>query len=117
MRDVIGSLPARPPTAAERALLEEWLATAGDIPLAYVSTRQGDDPALRNRIVIVTDPGQGPSHLVHAPVSRNIWMVLSRGRRTGVRRFPTLRAALNSIRPVLVTGDATREAGASAPEL
>jgi hypothetical protein len=102
MRDVIGSLPARPPTPAERALLAEWLAAAGDIALAYVSGRQGDDPALRNRIIIVIDPAQGPSHLIHAPASRDIWMVLSRGRRTGVRRFPTLQAALNSIRPVLL---------------
>lgn len=82
-------------------MLDEWVAAAGDIPLAYVSSRQRDDPVFKNRIVIVTDSTMRPSHLVHAPSSRNIWMVFSTGRRIKVQRFPTLRDALNSIRPVL----------------
>lgn len=102
MQDVIRKFPARPPTPAERALLGEWVAAAGDIPLAYVSSRQQDDPVFKNRIVIVTASTMRPSHLVHAPSSRNIWMVFSMGRRIKVQRFPTLRDALNSIRPVLV---------------
>jgi hypothetical protein len=110
MRDIVLKYPARPPTPVERALVVEWLAAAGDIALAYVSTRDHDDPALKDRIVIITDTAKGPSHLVHAPLGRNIWMVFSTGRRTKVQRFKSLKAALNSIRPVLSEAEATGEA-------
>jgi hypothetical protein len=93
---------ARVLTLAERALVAEWIACAGDIGEAYVSGRRDDDPALRNRVVIVTRPEDGPTHLYHAPVRRGIWIVLSLGNRTKIQRFSTLRAALNSVRPVLV---------------
>ena len=102
MRDAIGHFPARPLTPDERALLTEWLAAAGDIAAAYVSNRREDDPVLYRRIVIVTEPDEGPSHLVHAPSGRDIWIVFSLGRRVRLQRFHTLQAALNSIRPVLV---------------
>jgi hypothetical protein len=102
MKDMIRHLPARLLAPDERSLVAEWLSGAGDITEAYVSDRRGDDPALHHRIVIVTSPEAGPTHLIHTPSSRNIWIVLSLGRRTKIRRFPTLRAALNSVRPVLV---------------
>jgi hypothetical protein len=109
MRDMILKFPARPLRPDERALVLEWIAAAGDIALAYVSTRESDDPALKDRIVVMADPEKGPSHLVHAPMGRNIWMVFSAGRRTRIQRFQTLRAALNSIRPVLVKPGAADE--------
>lgn len=102
MPDAIRHFPARPLTPDERALLAEWLAAAGDIAKAYVSNRREDDPVLYRRIVIIAKPDEGPSHLVHAPSGRDIWIVFSLGRRVGLQRFNTLRAALNSIRPVLV---------------
>jgi hypothetical protein len=101
MKDMIRDLPARLLAPDERALVAEWLAGAGDITEAYVSDRRGDDPALYHKVVIVTKPEAGPTHLVHAPSGRDIWIVLTLGRRTKIRRFPTLRVALNSIRPVL----------------
>jgi hypothetical protein len=101
MKDVIRHLPARLLTPDERALVDEWVAGAGDITEAYVSNRRADDPALYRRIVIVTKP-DGPAHLVHASSGRDIWIVLSLGGRTKIRRFRTLRAALNFVRPVLV---------------
>jgi hypothetical protein len=94
---------ARVLTLAERALVAEWIACAGDIGEAYVSGRRDDDLALRNRVVIVTKPEDGLTHLFHAPARRGIWIVLSLGSRTKVQRFRTLRAALNAVRPVLVT--------------
>jgi hypothetical protein len=103
MREAIRHFPARPLTPDERALVAEWLAAAGDIVSAYVSNRRTDDPAHQHRIVIATKPDQGPSHFVHAPSGRNLWIVFSLGQRTRVRRFPTLRSALNFIRPVLVS--------------
>jgi hypothetical protein len=102
MKDMIRDLPARLLAPDERALVAEWLSGAGDITEAYVSDRRGDDPALSHRIIIVTNPDAGPTHLVHAPLGRDIWIVLTLGRRTKIRRFRTLRAALNSVRSVLV---------------
>jgi hypothetical protein len=101
MRNAIRHFPARPLMPDERALVTEWLASAGDIAETYVSGRRDDDPAHYRRIVIVTKPDEGPSHFVHAPSGFDIWIVFSVGRRTRIQRFPTLRAALNSIRPVL----------------
>ena len=59
-------------------------------------------PALHHRVVIIANSDAGPSHLVHAPSGRDIWIVFSLGSRTKIKRYPTLRAALNSVRPVLV---------------
>jgi hypothetical protein len=101
MRGVIRDYPARLLTPDERELVVEWTAGAGDIAEAYVSNRRADDPALYHRIVIVTKADDGPSHLVHASSGRNIWIIFSLGRRTKIQRFRSLRAALNSIRPVL----------------
>jgi hypothetical protein len=102
MGDPVRHMPARLLTPGERALVAEWLAMASDVALAYVSSRSSDDPALYHRIIIVTKPDDGPSHIVYAPSGRNIWIVFSSGRRSGVKRFQNLRTALNSIRPVLV---------------
>jgi hypothetical protein len=95
-------IPARPLTPDERTVLAEWLAAAGDITLAYVSNRQSDDPALKHRVVVISGNGGNPSHLVFAPAGRDIWIVVATGQRTRLRRHKTFRAALNSIRPVLV---------------
>ena len=102
MPDAISYFPARPLTPVEHALLAEWLAVAGDIAVAYVSSRRGDDPAYYRRIVVVTNYDEGPSHLVHAPSGRDMWLVYSFHEEPRIRSFPTLRAALNSIRPVLL---------------
>ena len=74
MKDMIRDLPARLLAPDERTLVAEWLSGAGDITEAYVSDRRGDDPALYHRVVIVTNPEAGPTHLVHAPSGRNIWI-------------------------------------------
>jgi hypothetical protein len=102
MRDAIRHFPARLPTPEEQALVAEWLARAGDIAAAYVSHRRTDDPAHYRRIVIVANPEEGPSHLVHSPSGRKRWIVFSLGRKSQIQSFPSLRAALNSIRPVLL---------------
>jgi hypothetical protein len=104
VRDAVNQFPARRLTPDEHALVIEWLAAAGDVTSAYVSQRRGDDPALHQRIIITTGPDDEPSHVVHAPSGRDIWLVFSAGLRTKLRRFQTLRAALNSIRPVLAEG-------------
>jgi hypothetical protein len=92
--------PARRLTPAEHALVAEWLAVAGDVPSAFVSNRGSDDPSLVGRIVISVEPGQGPSHLIHASAGRDIWMMFVLAEKGRLRRFPSLVAALNFIRPV-----------------
>ena len=111
MQTALHKFPARPLTPDERAVLAEWLATAGDIALAYVSGRQGDDPALKHRIVVVSEVGGDPSHLVFAAAGRDIWIVLAKGQRRRIGRYKTLRAALNAIRPVLVGGGTLSSTG------
>jgi hypothetical protein len=104
MRDVVRHLPARLLRPDERALVAEWVGAAGDIASAYVSSRRSDDPAIYHRIAITASMGDEPSHYVQALAGRDIFMVIAagQGRRTNVKRFRTLRAALNSVRPVLV---------------
>jgi hypothetical protein len=93
--------PARSLRPDERELVEEWLALAGDIGLAYESRRHSDDPALRHRIVIACHPTQQPSYVVHAPSGQPLWLVTVIGPPLRVEQFETLRDALNSIRRVL----------------
>src|SRR5262249_2635325 len=59
MRNVTRNFPARPLTPDERALVADWLATAGDIASAYVSERRSDDPDLHHRILISAGPPRG----------------------------------------------------------
>lgn len=99
--DTLLSLPPRVLGPHERALLQEWLAAAGNITNAYVSARRSDDPALRQRIVIISGPDDRPSHLVHAPSGLRSWVLLSLGPPQRIEEFDTLRAALNSVQHVL----------------
>jgi hypothetical protein len=113
MQDALGHFPARLPTPDEQTLLASWLALAGDIAAAYVSSRRDDDPAYYRRIVVVTKSEDGPSHLVHAPAGSQKWVVFSRGPQQRIEVFMTLRAALNSIRAVLAESEI--EAGRGKP--
>jgi hypothetical protein len=110
MQDAIGYFPARPLQPAEHSVVAEWLANAGDVASAYVANRRSDDPAHYRRIVIVTKPGDGPSHIIHAPARLSIWVLFILGQETEFRTFASLRAALNFVRPVLkvARGNASR---------
>jgi hypothetical protein len=81
MTDALRHFPARPLTPTERGLVAQWLAGAGDVATAYISNRRTDDPALHHRIVVFTEVDDGPTHLVHAPSGRDVWIVLTLGRR------------------------------------
>jgi hypothetical protein len=109
MRDTIRHFTARPLTPDERALLTEWLAMAGDIASAYIVQRRSDDPDLVNRIIVVESTDDTPSYIVHAASGRDIWFLANSGQRTKIRRFRTLRAALNSIRPLLADAPRCRD--------
>jgi hypothetical protein len=98
--DVLRTFPPRPLNPSERTLVDAWLAATGDVASAFVSERRSDDPALYRRIVITIGPEPGPSYLIHAPAGISCWLVSTAGRDPKVQRFDSLRAALNSIRPV-----------------
>jgi hypothetical protein len=97
----ITNYPVRPLTPDERALVAEWFASAGDISSAYVSNRRSDAPEIYHRVVITMTPDGPPTHLLQALLGRDRWIMFSAGERTRIRRFRSLAAALNSIRPIL----------------
>ena len=78
-----------------------------DVARAFVSERRGDDPRILGKIVIVMRAGREPAHLVYSPRETAFWVVTSAPVWERVQRYRTLRAALNSIRPVLEMPDAT----------
>ena len=101
MQAVLLRYPPRELSPLERELIDEWLAGAADISGAYVSGRRSDDPALYRRIVITDGFEEHPTHLIHSPERLRLWIKMTLGTHQRVEMFDTLRAALNSIRPVL----------------
>jgi hypothetical protein len=103
--NVILTFPPRPISQWERALLAEWFAAAQgdgfDVQSAYVSERRGDDPRIAGRIVVVLRASREPSFVVYSPSESTFWVVVAAPNWNQLQRFGTLRAALNSIRPVL----------------
>jgi hypothetical protein len=112
--DVILTLPPRLITQWERALLAEWFAITQrddlDIARAFVSSRRGDDPTIFGKIVIVLRASREPSFLLHSPRGTAFWIVAAAPTWNQVQRYRTLRAALNSIRPVLEMPDLPQSA-------
>lgn len=103
--NVILTYPPRPISQWERALLAEWFAATQrdglDVSRAFVSERRGDEPRMLGKIVVVMRGGREPAHLVYSPRETAFWVVTSAPNWDHVHRHRTLRAALNSIRPVL----------------
>jgi hypothetical protein len=95
------TFPPRELSPLERELVREWLALAGDISQAYVSTRMSDDPVLYRRIVVTGAPDGRPTHLIHHPDGLDLWVKMTIGPYAHFEMFPTLVEALNSIRCVL----------------
>jgi hypothetical protein len=108
--NVILTFPPRPVSDWERALVTEWLAVAQQdelgISRAYVSERRGDDPMIAGRIAVVEEPSSHPTHVIYSPSGSTFWVIASAPKWHDLRRFGTLRAALNAIRPVFDTPNA-----------
>ncbi len=108
--NVILTFPPRPVSDWERTPLADWFATTEikglGIARAYVSERRGDDPMIVGRIVIVAWPSKEPTHLIYSPAGSTFWVAMSPKSPDSLRRFRTLRTALNSIRPVFEERDA-----------
>jgi hypothetical protein len=95
------ALPPRLLRADERSLVEEWLALAGDVSSAYVSTRLGDNPKTYRKIVITVEGDGEPTYLIDTPLGTDIWIVVTCRPIPDACEFQSLREALNFVRPVL----------------
>ena len=95
------ALPPRLLRADERKLLDEWLALAGDVSSAYVSSRLGDDPMLYRKIVITVETDGQPTFLIDTPAGTDLWIVVRCRPVPDANEFGSLREALNFVRPVL----------------
>ena len=95
------SAPPQALSDDNRELLQEWTAAASRTVIAYVSRRATDNSAFYGRIVVTERRSRMPHYLIHCPGGTNTWIVASVSEKSEVGRFPTLRAALNFVRPVL----------------
>ena len=91
--------PSRPLRPDERKLVEEWLASAGDVVSAYISQRRTDDPATYRQIVITIGGDGEPSYFIDTPNGTNYWIVAQSLPFPDVHQFDSLREALNFVRP------------------
>lgn len=96
--NVLRTFPPRPVTDGERQILRDWIRTTEDLS-AYVSERRSDDPAIYRRIVVSRRATKQHLYLIHSPQGSDCWIVLSAVEAEDVGHFPTLRAALDHIRP------------------
>ena len=86
----------------EQFILERWLAAAPHGVSAYVSQRSTDNPAMAQRIVVFSRGTRQPLYSVHSPVDSDFWIVSSLTENAEIGLFPTLRAALNFVRPAFL---------------
>jgi len=99
--DVLRTFAPRPLRQDEHALVEEWRSRTIDIASAHVCEQRSDDPSFYRKIVIATGSTSAPLHLIHAPSGLDCWIVVRQAPKSDAQRFNTLKAALNSIWPVL----------------
>jgi hypothetical protein len=109
MSRAIETFPPRPLTQGEREILHAWITGADDV-FAFVSERRSDDPTIYRRIVISRSSTGQRLYLIRPPQGNDPWLVLSATEGEDVARCPTLRSALNFVRPVrtAVPRDKTR---------
>jgi hypothetical protein len=90
-------------SAEDRRLLQVWMTAAADGVIAYISQRSSDDPAMIGYIVVLKRATWEPFYSVYCPLHLDLCIGTSLVEQSEVRAFPTLRAALNFIGPVLPT--------------
>jgi hypothetical protein len=99
MTHVLMTFPPRPLTDGERETLRVWATEVDDVA-AFVSERRSDDPAIYRRIVISRASTGQRLYFIRPPHSNDSWLVLSAKESEDIARCPSLRAALNFVRPV-----------------
>jgi hypothetical protein len=99
----VSTSPPRPVTDGERQILLDWVDATDDLA-AFVSERRSDDPGIFRRIVVHRRATKQRLYLIHCPQNSNWWVVTSAVERENVGYFPTLRAALQFVRPLTQRG-------------
>jgi hypothetical protein len=115
--NVFLTFPPRSLADGEREMVRHWFAGTSDLATAYVSERRGDDPTHFRKIVIIEAGSRQPAWLVHCPNGTEVWLVTPQREGMGARYYTSLRAALESIRPLQPADSAARHpnwAGAGA---
>ncbi len=92
------TFPPRPLTEGEREALRAWATDAEDVS-AFVSERRSDEPTIYRRIVISRKSTGQRLYFIRPPQGNDPWIVLSATEGEDIARCPTLRAALNFVRP------------------
>jgi len=88
----------------EQVVFERWLSAAPQGVYAFISRRSTDNPTMAQRIVVFSRGTRHPLYSLHAPLDADCWVVTSLVENDEVAWFPTLRAALNFVRPALLLG-------------
>lgn len=96
--NVLMTFPPRPLTDGEREILWAWAAESDEV-FAFVSERRSDDPAIYRRIVVTRTATGQRLYFIRPPQGHDSWLVLSAKEGEDLARCPTLRAALNFVRP------------------
>jgi hypothetical protein len=99
MSRALETFPPRPLTHGEREILRAWATRADDV-FAFVSERRSDDPTIYRRIVVSRLSTGQRLYLIRPPQGHDSWLVLSATEGEDIARCPTLRSALNFVRPV-----------------
>ena len=105
------ALPPRHLRPEERELLAEWLAAAGDVSSAFVSSRRTDSPTIYRKIVITVEADGEPTYLIDTPAGTDLWIVVQCRPVPDALQFGSLRDALNFVRPVLLDAPIPAAAG------
>jgi hypothetical protein len=95
------SVPPKALSEEEHELLQEWAAAASKSVTAYISRRMSDNLMFHGRIVISERRTAKPLYLVYCRLGTKTWTVASMVEKAEIGKFPTLRAALNFVRPVM----------------
>jgi hypothetical protein len=96
--NVLMTFPPRPLTEGERDIVRAWAAEVDDV-FAFVSERRSDDPTIYRRIVISRNSTGQRLYFIRPPQGHDSWLVLSAKEGEDLARCPTLRAALDFVRP------------------
>lgn len=101
IQNVLRTSSPRPLTDDEHLLLNDWIQAAQGFT-AFVSERRSDEPAIYRRIVVSLRATRQHLYLLHAATEPAGWIMLTIATGEYFGRFPTLRAVLDHIEPVVL---------------
>ena len=101
IQHVLRTSSPRSLTDDERLLLLDWIQAAQRFT-AFISERRSDEPAIYRRIVVSLRATRQHLYLLHAATEPAGWIMLTIATGEYAGRYPTLRAVLDYIEPVVL---------------